>query len=217
MVEAFKKEAPWVGELHEKMLTGYEKTTDSWAIGFFSNEHLKVSGAYWCIGALRMLKKLGQDRKQEMIDFLKNCQNSDGGFGGNMGHDSHITNTLYALHVAAMFDAVNELDTDNLCNYMKGLQKEDGSFMGDCNGEIDTRFSYCAVSALSLLQKLDEIDRVKAREFILKCKNMDGAFGGQIGAESHAAYVFTAIGTLKILGDIDLVDCDKLGFWLNQR
>ena len=100
---------------------------------------------------------------------------------------------------------------------MKGLQKEDGSFMGDCNGEIDTRFSYCAVSALSLLQKLDEIDRVKAREFILKCKNMDGAFGGQIGAESHAAYVFTAIGTLKILGDIDLVDCDKLGFWLNQR
>jgi geranylgeranyl transferase type-2 subunit beta len=29
------------------------------AIGFFSNEHLKISGAYWCIGALRMLNKLG--------------------------------------------------------------------------------------------------------------------------------------------------------------
>lgn len=89
--------------------------------------------------------------------------------------------------------------------------------MGDDNGEVDTRFSYCAVSALSLLNKLDSIDRVGARNFVLQCKNIDGSFGGQLGAESHAAYVFTAIGTLKILGDIDLIDCDKLGFWLNQR
>jgi geranylgeranyl transferase type-2 subunit beta len=73
------------------------------------------------------------------------------------------------------------------------------------------------VSALSLLNKLDLIDRVKARNFILECKNMDGAFGGMPGAESHAAYVFTAVGTLKMLGDTDLIDCDKLGFWLNQR
>jgi hypothetical protein len=59
MVENFKKEAPWAGDLHEKMLSNYDKTEDSMAIGFFSNEHLKISGAYWCIGALRMLNKLG--------------------------------------------------------------------------------------------------------------------------------------------------------------
>jgi geranylgeranyl transferase type-2 subunit beta len=114
-----------------------------------------------------------------------------------------------------MFDAVSEIDSDQLALYFKGLQNEDGSFSGDHSGEVDTRFSYCAVSALSLLGKLDTIDRVKARNFILQCKNIDGAFGGMPGAESHAAYVFTAIGTLKILGEIDLIDRDKLGLWLS--
>ena len=116
-----------------------------------------------------------------------------------------------------MFDAVDQIDTDKLASYMASLQQEDGSFAGDHNGEIDSRFSYCGVAALSLLNKLDSIDRVAARNFLLRCKNIDGAFGGLPGAESHAAYVFTAIGALKMLGDVDLVDCDKLGFWLNQR
>jgi geranylgeranyl transferase type-2 subunit beta len=49
-----------------------------------------------------------------MITFLKSCQNEDGGFGGNTGHDSHITNSLYALHVAAMYDAVDEINSDKL-------------------------------------------------------------------------------------------------------
>ena len=52
---------------------------------------------------------------------MKACQNEDGGFGGNIGHDSHITNTLYALHVMAMYDSVDEVDTDKLAKYIQGL------------------------------------------------------------------------------------------------
>ena len=36
MVEGFKKEAPWSPELHNNMLEKLDKTTDSFAIGFFS-------------------------------------------------------------------------------------------------------------------------------------------------------------------------------------
>ena len=78
----------------------------------------------------------------------------------------------------ALFDAVDQINTEKIVEYIVSMQKEDGSFMGDDNGEIDTRFSYCAVSALSLLNKLDSIDRVGARNFILQCKNIDGSFGG---------------------------------------
>jgi len=37
------------------------------------NEHLKMSGAYWCIGSLKMLGKLDEDRKEEMIGFIEKC------------------------------------------------------------------------------------------------------------------------------------------------
>lgn len=199
------------------MLARLDSTTDSESIGFFTMEHLKLSGIYWALGSYKLLGESLETRREELIAFVKSCQHKCGGFGGNVGHDPHITTSLYALLVMGMLEAVDQIDTASLASYVQGLQNEDGSFSGDHSGEVDTRFSYCAVSALSLLNKLDTIDRVKTRNFILSCKNIDGAFGGMPGAESHAAYVFTAVGALKILGDIDLIDLDKLGMWLSQR
>jgi geranylgeranyl transferase type-2 subunit beta len=149
------------------MLDKLEKTKDSEAIGYFTSEHLRMSGAYWCIGSNMLLGRNLEARRSEMINFVKKCQHKCGGFGGNIGHDPHVTTSLYALLIMAMFDAVSEIDTEQLALYFKGLQNPDGSFKGDHSGEVDTRFSYCAVSALSLLQRLDIIDRVKARNFIL--------------------------------------------------
>ena len=197
------------------MLGRLDNTTDSESIGFFTMEHLKLSGLYWCLGSYKLLGNQMPDRREELTTFVKACQHKCGGFGGNIGHDPHITTSLYALLVMAMFDATDMIDLEQLALYFKSLQNEDGSFNGDYSGEVDTRFSYCAISALSLMNKLDLIDRVKARDFILRCKNIDGAFGGMPGAESHAAYVFTAIGALKILGEIDMIDRDKLGMWLS--
>lgn len=37
------------------------------------------------------------------MGWLKTCQNEDGGFGGNTGHDSHITCTHYAVLIAIVF------------------------------------------------------------------------------------------------------------------
>ena len=68
-----------------------------------------------------------------------------------MGHDPHITNTLYGILILAMFDSVDEINKEKLVEFVVGLQNEDGSFSGDYAGEVDARFSYCAVSALSLL------------------------------------------------------------------
>ena len=137
------------------------------------NEHLKVSAGYWCVGALSLLKDLYHDRKDEIIGFLKKCQDDvTGGFGGNVRHDSHITHSLYALLIAAMFDALEDMGEERLnklADYMASLQNPDGSFNGDYAGEVDARFSYCAVMCLKLLNKLDKINVVTARDWILKC------------------------------------------------
>ena len=157
MVEAFAREVPFKSQLHYANLLKMDQSTDPDAIGFFMNEHLKMSGAYWCIGSLKLLRKLDDNRKDEMIRFIQACQHDCGGFGGNVGHDPHITSSLYALLILAMFNSVNEtiIDTEKLVSYVKSLQNPDGSFKGDYAGEIDTRFSYCAVSILALLNELD--------------------------------------------------------------
>jgi geranylgeranyl transferase type-2 subunit beta len=81
-----------------------------------------MSGAYWTIGAIKLMGKLDNERKDEIVRFIKDCQHFPcGGFGGNLGHDPHITNTHYALLVLAMYDAVHEVDTEKIVSYIKSL------------------------------------------------------------------------------------------------
>jgi geranylgeranyl transferase type-2 subunit beta len=73
MVEAFKSEAPFKADLHYANLLKMDQTSDPDAIGFFMNEHLKMSGAYWCIGSLKLMRKLTDERREEMIRFIVAC------------------------------------------------------------------------------------------------------------------------------------------------
>lgn len=63
----------FVRDLHIKYLEQLDKTKDAEAIGFFTNEHLKLPGGYWCVGALSLLKTLYWDRKDEIVGFIKAC------------------------------------------------------------------------------------------------------------------------------------------------
>jgi geranylgeranyl transferase type-2 subunit beta len=55
------------------------------------------------------------------VNFIKACQHPNGGFGGNIGHDAHITSTLYALLILSMFDEVSSVNTDKIAEYMVSL------------------------------------------------------------------------------------------------
>jgi geranylgeranyl transferase type-2 subunit beta len=123
-MEANKQEeqkVEFVRDLHLKYLLNLDSTKDSDAIGHYTNEHLKLPGGYWCIGALSLVKGLQTDRKEEIVKFVKACQNENGGFGGNVGHDPHITSSLYALYILAMFDEIHAIDLDKLANYFASL------------------------------------------------------------------------------------------------
>ena len=209
--ETKSSEPSFVSDKHETYLYTLDSTKDQYAIGFFTNEHLKLPGAYWWISALNLLNRLDSKRKEEMTAFIKNCQSESGGIGGNIDHDAHITCWLYAVLILSQYDALDSIDTEALAKYVASLQKPDGSFSGD------SRFSYTAISWLTLLNRMDLIDVIKARDFVLRWNNIDGAFGAVPDAESHAAYTFWCIGALAILGDLDMVDIENLGIWLSQR
>lgn len=111
---------------------GLENSKDLYSIGKYLTEHLKVAGGYWSLTGLAALNYCLSDEKiRLLIEWLKKCQNTDGGFGGNVGHDSHITSTHYAVLVLLNFQQIGAVHVDKVVEYVKGLQKPDGSFCGD--------------------------------------------------------------------------------------
>lgn len=60
---------------------------------------------------------------ERLVLWLQTCQNSDGGFGGNVGHDSHILSTHYAILILIGFDRLNLIDVQKVVAYVSGLQK----------------------------------------------------------------------------------------------
>ncbi|KAL9190092.1 hypothetical protein ACHAXT_007303 [Thalassiosira profunda] len=142
-----------------------------------ATEHLRMSGVYWSLAALSLLRPAddvdasmgltsSKGERQSIVEWVFACYDErTGGFGGNCArqgagapcpHDGHLLYTLSALQILAMADALDDerLDREAVVKFVAGLQNEDGSFSGDEWGEVDTRFSYCALSCLAILGRL---------------------------------------------------------------
>ncbi len=204
---------------HLEYLLNLDKTKDKDAIGFYTNEYLRIAALYWGISALNLLNKLDQHQKEETTKLILASQHENGGFGGSIGHDPHMTSTHYAILILLQFDELHLVDKERVASFVKSLQKEDGSFSSDHWGECDTRFSYCAVAILKLLGLLngEYINLPLATEYLLSCQNFDGGFGGIPNAESHAAYTFTCCGFLSVTDQLHTINKYTVGQWLAAR
>ncbi|XP_037516896.1 geranylgeranyl transferase type-2 subunit beta [Rhipicephalus sanguineus] len=200
---------------HKEYLASYGTKKDDYE--YCITEHLRMSGIYWGLTAMDLMGSLDSFDRAEIIEFVKQCQYSCGGFGASIHHDPHLLYTLSAVQILATFDALNTIDIDKTVSYVKELQQEDGSFYGDKWGEVDTRFSFCAVACLALLNKLHAINIEKAVEFVVSCMNFDGGFGCRPGSETHSGQIYCCLGTLSILGRLHHINADLLGWWLCER
>ncbi|KFD61950.1 hypothetical protein M514_07701 [Trichuris suis] len=198
---------------HSSFIKSYEEKKDDYE--YVVSESLRLSGVFWCLAALDLIGDLDVINRDDVIDFVFQCRNENGGFGASQDHDPHILHTLSAILV--MYNSLDLLNADETVQFVRGLQKPDGSFAGDEWGEIDTRFSFCAIACLALLNRLDAIDMKAAVEYVLKCRNFDGGFGTRPGSESHAGQVYCCLGTLSIAKELNRIDVDKLGWWLCER
>lgn len=181
-------------------------------------DHLRLNALYWGLVSLDLLGELHQQDLSKSKDFVSKCWNSDGGFGGSIGHDSHLLFTLSAIQIYILCKWPIEEIKEKVSNYIISLIKENGAVAGDSWGEEDTRFVYCAVSGLSLLGSLNKFTFIdKTLEYIQSCCNFDGGYGSMPGAESHAGQVFCCVGALSILGRKDLIATKELVEWLAER
>ncbi|XP_076320926.1 geranylgeranyl transferase type-2 subunit beta isoform X2 [Tachypleus tridentatus] len=200
---------------HQDYLSAYGTKKDNYE--YCMTEYLRMSGIYWGITAMDLMGSLDLLDKQQILDFVRECQHVCGGIGASKGHDPHLLYTLSAVQILTIYDALDVIDISGVVDYVKNLQQEDGSFYGDKWGEVDTRFSFCAIACLALLGRIDAINVDTAVEFILSCMNFDGGFGCKPGSETHAGQIYCCLGTLAITGNLHYVNADLLGWWLCER
>ena len=174
--------SPFYDTLHTNYITTLGDKLDSpTSYEGAVSEHLRMSGVYWSLGAISILRDTDNVNKlmgltssptdnvnrSSIIDWVFTCYDKrTGGFGGNCSsssgtsppcpQDGHLLYTLSALQILAMANALDDerLDKDAIVKFVSNLQNDDGSFSGDEWGEVDTRFTYCALSCLALLGRL---------------------------------------------------------------
>lgn len=200
---------------HVAFISKYASNKDSYE--YIKTEYLRMNGIYWGLTVMDLMHALDKMNKDEVVDFVKQCQHPCGGFSPSIGHDPHLLSTLSAVQILCLYDRLDAIDAEKVVNWVVGLQQADGSFFGDEWGEVDTRFSFCATACLCLLGRLDALDIAKATEFVLACMNFDGGFGCRPGSESHAGQVYCCLGFLSVVQRLDAVDADLLGWWLCER
>jgi len=200
---------------HQFFVLELEKKKDTFE--YHVSEHLRMSGAYWGLMTMELLKATDRMPRDRVIEWVMACQHTNGGFSGNTGHDPHLLYTLSAIQILVIFDVLDRIDRDRVASYVASLQQEDGSFLGDIWGEVDTRFSYCALNTCALIGKLDKINVKAATDYVARCRNFDGGFGAVPGAESHSGQIFCCVASLAIGDALHHVDPAVLGWWLAER
>ncbi|KAK2156852.1 hypothetical protein NP493_1934g00003 [Ridgeia piscesae] len=200
---------------HISYISAYGTKKDDYE--YCMTEYLRLSGIYWGLTVMDLMHSLELMDRQEVLQFVRECQHECGGVGASIGHDPHLLYTLSAVQVVTLYDAVDTLDVDAVVKYIVGLQTDEGGFMGDKWGEVDTRFSFCAITCLALLGRLDAVNVDKAVEFVLSCMNFDGGFGCRPCSESHSGQIYCCVGMLAIVGRLHHIDADQLGWWLCER
>lgn len=62
-------------------------------------EYLRVSGIYWCLQAMDIMDKLNEIDSNEIVSYVKQRQQPNGGFASAEQHDDHLLHTLSAVQV----------------------------------------------------------------------------------------------------------------------
>lgn len=215
--------------MKEKIIQFIKQTRKEKNSMYYLTNSSRLTTVYWYVSSLRILNQKILD-KEEIIDFVLRCKNTDSFFGANINYPSTLLSTLNALQI--LYSLNYHYYDENILNKISSFLNDTGSFKNDVYGEIDTRFLCCGILIIHFmyisskytdckLEYLDEpipdefieknnINKKMIINYILQAENIDGGFGAEINSESHTANIFCCITALKSLNSLHLLDEDKI-------
>ncbi|KAJ8308226.1 hypothetical protein KUTeg_013100 [Tegillarca granosa] len=155
---------------------------------------------YWILHSLELLDEpLADDQISDVAQFLKKCQQPDGGFGGGPYQYAHLA------------------PTEALLSFLWRMRTAEGAFKMHDGGEVDIRGAYCAASVARLTNIITKDLFDGTLEWIVSCQTYEGGFAGCPGMEAHGGYSFCGIAALTLLGHAKLCNIESLLRWTVNR
>ncbi|TFF86819.1 MAG: ATP-binding cassette domain-containing protein [Promethearchaeota archaeon] len=212
--------------LNSSLSTGNLTQLDEWfesnkaENGFFGLKSIIAN--YWGINSANIAKNKGiiVDLNYENItNYIKDCQNDDGGFGTRLNDPSDILSTYCAINILNLLNDEPKNKTQAI-NWIKSLQNPDGGFKtyidlsylyqfyGSLfelflNDEFNTSKSsmpatYFAVNSLHSLGTTPE-NLINLTLWVQSMQNSDGGFAFNLGLKSDLVSTYYAIKTFEYL------------------
>ena len=105
---------PFYSTLHQQYIVQLSQNTETYE--YQMTEHLRLSGIYWGLTAMSLLKSEDQMNPDKIVEWVMQGyqslgDGSMGGWGGNHGHDVHLLYTTSAVQILALTDNLSLLDT----------------------------------------------------------------------------------------------------------
>ncbi len=156
----------------------------------------RMSDIYCSVHALALLN-LSVPGSEELIQWILDRRNADGGWGNVQSDTSHLSFTFYALGILESL-GVRYWD-ERLTDFVLGCRNADGAFGWAPGKSSDIRYTYQALHMLNSAEvSLGDSDSLS--RWLIALQNPDGGFGYRIGMPSDAESSHFALACLIGLG-----------------
>jgi geranylgeranyl transferase type-2 subunit beta len=108
------------------------------------------------------------------VEFIRTCQNFDGGFGAVPGAESHAGQIFCCVGALSIAKALHVVDADLLGWWLAERQCDSGGLNGRPEKQADVCYSWWILSSLKILGRDSWIDSAALCEFILECQDETG-------------------------------------------
>ncbi|KAK6019336.1 prenyltransferase and squalene oxidase repeat-containing domain protein [Ostertagia ostertagi] len=157
-----------------------------------------------------------------VVEYVKQCQRSDGGFAAAAHHDSHLTShfkrcanevdtrfSFCAVATLFLIDRLHVIDLDKAVRYVLSCYNFDGGFGTRPGSESHAGQVYCCLGTLCIARRLESIDRDRTAEWLAQRQCASG--GLNVLQDVLKNYRMCAIRggflpRLAMLGRLDWVD-----------
>jgi len=148
------------------------------------------------------------DRKKAR-DFVLRCKNTDGGFGGVPGAESHGAYVFCSVGALKILGDLDLIDRDSLGLWLSKRQTLQGGFNGRPEKLPDVCYSWWILSSMYMIEREKWIDLDLLKTYVLKCQDQEtGGIADRPGNEVDVFHTFFGLSALSLMGHYELAEID---------
>ncbi|KAF8590357.1 terpenoid cyclases/Protein prenyltransferase [Ramaria rubella] len=145
------------------------------------------------------------------VEHIYRCRNFDGGFGSDIGGESHAGQIFVCLAALSILDRMDGVDEQTLAWWLAERQLPNGGLNGRPEKLEDVCYSFWVLSSLSILKKLHWINSEALISFILSAQDPEaGGIADRPGDMVDVFHTFFGVAGLSLLGFPNLDDIDPV-------